>query len=130
MHGGGGGGGGGGGASSCVTVNVFPPAAIVALRTLPVLTATVNATVPLPVPDCPAVTVIQGALVVAVHAHVFADEVIAIEPTPPTAPKNSDVGEIENVHAGGGAAACAMVKVFPATVSVPLRAAPAFAATR
>jgi len=97
---------GGGGGAACVTVNVFPAVAIVALRELlPVLGATVNLTWPLPVPDCPAVMLIQGALVVAVHAHVLADEVTAIEPGPPAAATLCVAGEIENVHAGGGAAA-------------------------
>jgi len=96
---------GGGGGAACVTVNVFPPAAIVALRRLlPALAATVNVTLPLPVPECPVVRVIQGALVVAVQAQVVAEAVTEIEPNPPTAPKNSVVGAIENVHACGGAA--------------------------
>jgi hypothetical protein len=100
------GGGGGGGAAACVIVNVFPAAAIVAVRALlPVLAATVNLTLLLPVPDCPAVMLIQGALVVAVHAQVVADAVTAIEPDPPAAATLCAVGEIENVHAGGGAAA-------------------------
>ena len=98
-------GGGGGGGAACVTVNVFPAAAIVALRELlPVLAATVNPTFPLPAPDFP-VTLIHGALVVAVHVQLFAEAVTAIEPDPPASGKLWVVGDIEKVHAGGGAAA-------------------------
>ena len=100
------GGGGGGGAAACVSVNVLPATAIVAVRELmSVLAATVNRTCPLPVPDWPAVMLIQGALVAAVHAQVFADEVTAIEPDPPASAKLCVAGDIEKVHAGGGAAA-------------------------
>ena len=70
-----------------------------------VLAATVNLTVPFPVPDCPAVMLIQDALVVAVHAQPAADEVTAIDPDPPPAARLWLVGEIEKVQAGGGAAA-------------------------
>jgi hypothetical protein len=122
---------GGGGAAACVTVNVLPAAAIVAVRELLfVLAATVNLTWPLPVPELPAVMLIHGAVVVAVHAQLFADTVTEIELDPPAAAKLRVVGEIENEHAGGGAAAWAIVNVFPATVIVALRAGPAFAATR
>jgi hypothetical protein len=98
--------GGGGGGAACATANVFPAAAIVPVRALVVVfAATLNATLPLPVPDSPAVMLIHGALVVAVHAHVLADVVTAIEPVPPASAKFWVGGEIENVHAGGGAAA-------------------------
>jgi hypothetical protein len=48
------------------------------------LTATLNATVPLPVPADPEVTVIHVALLTAVHAHV-ACVVTATVPVPPSA---------------------------------------------
>jgi hypothetical protein len=97
---------GGGGGAACVTVKVFPAAAMVPVRALlVVLAATLNATLPAPVPEAPAVMLIHGALVAAVHAHVFADAVTAIEPAPPAWAKFCVDGEIENVHAGGGAAA-------------------------
>ena len=97
---------GGGGGAACVTVNVFPAAAIAALRgLLPVLAATVNATLPLPVPDVPDVRLIHVAVVVAVHAQLLADAVTAIEPDPPASAKLCVAGDIEKVHAGGGAAA-------------------------
>jgi len=125
-----GGGGGGGGAPCCDTLNVFPATAIVPVRAVrAVLAATVKPTLPLPVPEF-APREIHGALVAAVHAHVFTDAVIAIEPEPPGSANPCVVGEIEKVHAGGGAAACEIANVLPATVSVALRAPPLFAATR
>lgn len=88
-------GGGGGGAPCCDTVNVFPATAMVALRAVvAVLGATVMPTLPLPLPALPA-RLIQAALVVAVHAHVFADAVIVIEPDPPVSGNPCDAGEIE-----------------------------------
>jgi hypothetical protein len=121
---------GGGGAAAWMTVNVFPAAAIVAVRALvPLLAETVNATVPLPVPDCPLVILIHATLVVAVQAQVPADAVTVIEPEAPASVTSCDDGEMENVQAGGGAAACAIVNVLPATVIVALRAEPVFAPT-
>jgi hypothetical protein len=98
--------GGGGGGAACVTVKGLPAATIVPVRALLVVfAATLNVTLPVPVPEAPAVMLIHGALVVAVHAHVLADTVTAIEPVPPASAKFWVEGEIENVHAGGGAAA-------------------------
>jgi hypothetical protein len=123
-------GGGGAAAAAWFTVKVFPAAAIVAVRVLvPLLGETVNATVPLPVPDCPPVIPIHETLVVAVQAQLAADAVTAIEPEAPVAAMSCDDGEMENVQAGGGAAACAIVNVLPATMIVALRAGPVFAAT-
>jgi hypothetical protein len=52
----------------CVTVNVSPAIVNVPVRSEPVVfSATVNFTVPLPVPLLPLVTVIQLALLTAVH---------------------------------------------------------------
>ena len=121
---------GAGAGADCVTVNVFPAATIVPVRVLvPVLAAAVNATVQLPVPAWPEVIVIQPALVVAVQAHVASDEVTAIDPVADPSPTLCDAGEIEKVHAGGGAAACVTVNVLPATAIVAVRTAPVFAAT-
>ena len=78
--------GAGAGAAACVTVNVLPAAVIVPLRAAPVLAATLNATVPLPPPDPPLAIVIHAAFEAAVHAHVPADAVTAIEPLPPPSP--------------------------------------------
>jgi hypothetical protein len=93
------------GGAACVTVNVLPAATIVPLRELlPVLAATVNPTLPLPVPEVPAVMLIHDALVVAVHAQLLTDAVTAIEPEPPASAKLCVAGDIEKVQAGGGAA--------------------------
>jgi hypothetical protein len=53
----------------CTTVTVCPPTAIVPDRVGPVVAATANVTVPAPLPLAPAVMVIHGALLVAVHPH-------------------------------------------------------------
>ena len=71
------------GAAACDTVNVCPAAVIVPLRALPELAATVNAIVPLPVPDAPLEMVIHAAFDEAVHAHVVAEAVTVMEPEPP-----------------------------------------------
>lgn len=121
---------GGGVAAACVTVNVFPAAAIVALRAVvAVIAATLNPTLPSPLPEFE-LRLIHEALVAAVHEQLFADALMAIVPGPPASAKFCDVGEIEKEHAGGGAAACEIVNVLPAAVMVAFRAAPVFAATR
>ena len=121
---------GGGAAAACVTINVRPAATIDPVRGVVVLALTANATVPLPLPELPALMLIQLAVVAAVHAQLFAEAVTAIDPDPPLSPTFWLEGEIEKVHAGGGAAAWVTVKVLPATVMVAVRAAPVFAATR
>jgi hypothetical protein len=73
----------GAGGAACDTVNVCAPMVSVPVRAAPVFAAAVNVTVPLPVPDAPAVTVSHGAFAAAVHAQVFADAVTATEPGPP-----------------------------------------------
>jgi hypothetical protein len=113
-------------------VNVWPAAVIVPVRAAPLLAATENPTVPLPVPEAPLEIVTQLAFDPAVHGQVDADAVTPNDPGPPTSATLWTVGEIENVHGGGGggaAAACDTVNVLPAAVIVPLRAAPEFAAT-
>jgi hypothetical protein len=101
------------------------------------LAATVNATVPLPVPEVPDVSVIHAAPSDAVHAQVLAEAVTANEPEPPGSPTFCEVGEMEKVQAGGGgggggaaAAACEIVNVFPAMAMVAVRASPLLADTR
>jgi hypothetical protein len=79
------------------------------VRAVPGFAATMNVTVPLPLPDVALLMVIHGALLVAVQAHP-AVVVIATLPTPPVASMFCVAGAIEYVHAGGGAA-CVTVKV-------------------
>ena len=110
------------------TVNVWPAMVRVPVRATPGLAAELKLTGPFPAPAAPDVTVIQGALLVAVQAHPAA-VVTDVEPVPPPAPIDCDVGEMENEHGGALKAFCETVKVWPAIVSVPLRAAPVFAAT-
>lgn len=79
--------------------------------------------------DVPEVMVIHPALLDAVQAHVD-PALTATEPVPPDAAADALVGLIEYVHAGAGVtAACVTVKVRPAIVNVPVRAAPVLAAT-
>jgi hypothetical protein len=116
-----GGGGGGGAAAACDTVKVCPPMVSVPVRAAAVFAATLNATVPLPVPDAPLVTVNHAALALAVHAQLFADAVTVTDPAAAVSATSCVVGEIPKVHGGGGAAACVTVKVFPAAAIVAVR---------
>ena len=112
-------------------LKVRPAATIDPVRAVvAVFAATVNATVPLPVPELPLPMLIQAAVVVAVHAQLFADAVTAIDPEPPPSPTFCDAGEMEKVQAGGGAAAWVTVKILPAAVMVAVLAEPVLAATR
>jgi hypothetical protein len=72
-----------GAGADCVTVNVWPPTAIVPLRAAPMFTATVKLMVPLPVPDPPLTIVIHGVVVVAVHEQLGSVAVTAMVPGPP-----------------------------------------------
>ena len=104
---------------------------IVALRAVvAAFASTLNAIVPLPVPDAPVAITSHGALEAAVHVQVPADAATAIEPAVAPSPTFCEGGESENVHGAGGAmaAACDTVKVCPAIVSVPERGVVVFAA--
>ena len=80
---------------SCVTANVCPATVSEPDRGLvDGFAATVNPTVPLVVPLLPLVTVIQLALLVAVHAQPL-DVVTAVENDAPAATTLADAGEIE-----------------------------------
>jgi hypothetical protein len=72
-----------------------------------VLAATVNATVPLPLPEAPLVTVIHAALLVAVQAQPLV-VVTAMVELSPAAGEFQLAGAIENVQ---GAPAWVTVKV-------------------
>ena len=91
------------------------------LRAVPVLAVTLNATVPLPVPAAPLVTVSQGTLAAAVQAHDAAEAVTVIDAVPPVSDTDCVFGAIANVHGGGGggaAAAWVTVNVFPTAMIV------------
>jgi hypothetical protein len=112
--------------AACVTVKVCPPIVSVADRAAPVFAAAVNPTDPLPLPLAPLVIVIHVAVVVAVHAQPVAAVTLTV-PVSPSEETASDVGAIAGEHE---AAAWSTVKVFPPTVTVPVRAVVAgFAAT-
>jgi hypothetical protein len=110
-------------------VNVCPPTVSVPVRSPAVLAAAANVRLPLPVPEVLLVTISHGSFAVAVQVHDGADAVTAIVLDPPSFGTSCDVGAIVKVHGGGGGAACDTVNVWPAIVSVPLRAGPVFAAT-
>jgi hypothetical protein len=75
-------------------------------------------TLPLPVPEAPAVTVIQFALLVAVHVQALADAVTDTVPVPAADPTELDVGAIVNVQL---TPLWLIDTLRPATVSDPLR---------
>jgi hypothetical protein len=107
------------GAPACVTVIVCPAIVIVPVRLLvSALAATLYDTLPFPVPLAPAVIVIHGALLAAVHAHDPAFAVTATVPAPPAAVGELAVGEIVVLHT---TAACVMPNDWPATVIVAVR---------
>jgi hypothetical protein len=78
-----------------LTVNVFPPAVMVALRALCVgLADAANDTVPLALPLAPLVMVSHdGALLVAVHEHPEPDAVTFTEELPPPAGAAHELGD-------------------------------------
>src|SRR5262245_10061686 len=77
-----------------------PATVSVLVRSAPVLTATVNAAVPLPVP-LPVVNVTNAALLVAVQLHLLpAVTVMGAEPVPPSGPKAVVGCTTLNAHEG------------------------------
>jgi hypothetical protein len=106
-----------------VTVNVWPAIVTVPVRAFPVLAFARMATVPLPVPDAPLVTVSHCAFAAAVHAQVEPVATVT-DSVPPFAATAPLVGEISYAQAG---AACVTVNAWPAIDTVPLRDGPLFA---
>jgi hypothetical protein len=76
----------------CEIVNVRPAIVMVPVRAADVLAATLKATVPLPVPAAPEVTVIQGADATAVQSHVVSAVTAMGVPVPPALLNDADVG--------------------------------------
>lgn len=115
-----------GAVAASVTVNTLPAIVTVPVRdTVPVFAATRTDTLPLPLPEAPAVTVIHEALLSADHVH----EVLAVTPTvnvPPPEPADWLAGEMLKVQPG---AAWVTVNVFPPAVILPVRVPPLFATT-
>jgi len=107
----------------CVTVKILPAIVSVPVRLAPeLLVATMNVTVPFPFPGPALSTATQATLLSASHAHVDA-AVTTLLPNPPSDVNDPEVGETE--LAQPAAAPCVTVKVVPAIVSVPVRAAAA-----
>jgi hypothetical protein len=113
-------------ALGCDTVRVWPAIVTVPLRAAPVLAATFNATLPLPLPFALPVTVIQDALLAALHEQSVAVETAIGPAAPPPTPTETLLGLIEYEQP----LPWETVKVCPAIVSVPTRALPVLAATR
>ena len=74
------------GAACWVTVNARPPMLRLPVRPAPALAATVNVTVPGPLPLAGDGEVIQDAWLVAVHAHPPEVETAIAAPAPPALP--------------------------------------------
>ena len=112
--------------AASVTVNAWPAIVTVPVRdAVPAFAATWTDTLPLPLPEAPAVTVIHAALLTADHVH----EVLAVTPTvkvPPAELADWLAGEMLKVQP---AAAWVTVNVFPPAVILPVRVPPLFAAT-
>jgi hypothetical protein len=87
-------------AAACVTVNVMPATLSVPVRdAVAVFAVAEKFTVPLPLPDAPAVIVSQEAPLVAVHAHPVA----AFTPTEPdeaAAPSAADAADRAGAQGG------------------------------
>ena len=71
---------------------------MVPVRAGPVLAATVNATVPFPLPLAPLVIAIHGVEVVAVHPQPDAPVTLTDVPAPPAADSDWLVGLIVTAH--------------------------------
>ena len=107
-------------AAACVTVNVWPATVSVPLRgDVLGLADALNATLPLPLPVAPPVTVNHPvSLLTPVQAHPV-DAVTFVEPVAVPAAIDWLGGEMEYIHC---APACVTLNVWPPMVSVPVRA--------
>jgi hypothetical protein len=108
----------------CTTVTVRPAMASVPDRDGPVVEATVNVTVPDPLPLAPDAIAIHDALLVAFHVQP-APAVTATLPLPPAAGTLCVSGDVVNVQP----CPCTTVTVCPPTMRVPVRDGPVVAAT-
>jgi len=79
-------------------------------RAMALFGPTVYAIVPLPVPLAGAAKVIQSSVLAADHVHEGAEAVIATVPVTPSVGAVTDVGEMDKVQGGAGAA-CEIVNV-------------------
>ena len=109
----------------CVSVKLWPAIVSVPVRVAPLLASKAYCTVPLPLPEAPLEMVTHGVLVGAAFQLHPSDAVTATDPVPAAADTVWDPGDSENVQPPPWL----MVTVRPATVTVPDRALPVFAAT-
>jgi hypothetical protein len=111
-----------------MTVNDCPAIVTVPVRDVVFGFAAISyETAPLPLPGAPAVTVIHGALLVAVQSHPEAAVTVTVPDDAAEVARFTDDGEIVNAQ---GAPAWLTVNVCPPIVSVPVRDVDAgFAAT-
>src|SRR5215218_6279865 len=107
-------------AAACDTLTVWPATVTVPLRAAPVLAAAVKVTVPEPLPEV-ALGVSHASLLLTVHAPHVLPAVTVTPALPPVSPNARVVGLAVMTHA---AATWLTLTVCPATVTVPLRAAP------
>jgi hypothetical protein len=116
-------------AAACVTVNVCPPIVNVPLRELALVFAVaLNATVPVPLPFAPLVTVSQDVLLLTpVHAHPAA-AVTVVDPVPPAAATDWLVGDKEYRHPVVGPL-CRTVKTCVPMLTAPTLELPVFGST-
>jgi hypothetical protein len=113
------------GTAACEIVNAWPPTVIVLVRAAPPFAATLNVTVPSPVPEPPLAIEIHDAPADAVQLHQL--EVVTLKlPEPPALSTDRPEGKMAYVQP---VAACVTVNVCPAIVAVPPRGGPALAAT-
>ena len=116
-------------AAGCVTVNVCPPIVSVPLRELAlVFAAALNATVPLPLPLAPLVTVSQDVLLLTPVQAQPAGAVTVVDPVPPAAATDWLVGDNEYVHPVAGAF-WMTVKTCVPMLTAPTLWLPVFGAT-
>ena len=106
-----------------MTVCVCVPMLMVPVRPLPGFAATVNVTLPLPVPDAPPVIVIHDVVVEAVQAHPPEAETATADPLPAVAGTDCERGLIDVAHDPG----CVTANVCPAIVRLPVRTLPVLA---
>jgi hypothetical protein len=77
-------------------VNVCPAIVMAPVRATPAFAATVNDTLPLPLPLAdPSASVIQSAPLAAVHEQLLPVAVTVVDPGPPAAANDWPVGESE-----------------------------------
>jgi hypothetical protein len=108
-----------------VMVKSCPAMVIVPVRgVVPVFVETAYPIVPLPIPEAPDITIIQGALLVADHVQVPNEAVTLTLPLPPLSMNELAVGDMPSVHGANVAVTAAFVFMAIEQDPVPEHAAP------